>query len=89
MEEEIRGFRELFDKFISEPGPSVEWENIQVSYDHHHGVHFQFYPHHDRHHVASLSSSSGVAPPFHPLPLKPDSNQFNNGGEGKPDKDDT
>lgn len=29
MEEEIRGFRELFDKFISEPGPSVEWENIQ------------------------------------------------------------
>ena len=30
MEEEMRGFRELFDKFISEPGPSVEWENIQV-----------------------------------------------------------
>jgi len=29
MEEEMRGFRELFDKFISEPGPSVEWENIQ------------------------------------------------------------
>ena len=38
MEEEIRGFRELFDKFISEPGPSVEWENIQVSFNHHHGV---------------------------------------------------
>ena len=33
MEEEMRGFRELFDKFISEPGPSVEWENIQVVYD--------------------------------------------------------
>jgi len=28
-EEEMRGFRELFDKFISEPGPSVEWQNIQ------------------------------------------------------------
>ena len=27
---DLAGFRKLFDKFVMEPGPSVDWDNIET-----------------------------------------------------------
>ena len=93
MEEEMRGFRELFDKFISEPGPSVEWENIQVLNREKLIMTIQleleqeenkWYKNHD--YTASLLKimikRPGAAPALNPVPLKAHSNELDKGCKG-------